>query len=392
VPMRSALPYVAVLVVCTATASAAMCCPFCEAPSLTLTEQLNQADVAVLVQYVESKSADREQGFAGETTYEVVDVVHDAAENYKHGGRIKLDRDRAAKRGDLFLLLGTKAKGVEWSSPLEVSETSFQYMKQAPPKEANTSERLKYFVRFLEYPDPLVASDAYSEFANAPYKDITPIADTFPREKLREWLTDSDTPATRLGLYGLMLGLAGNDEDAELMKQKITESTQDFRLGIDGIMAGYLLLEGEDGLQLIDDTKLRDADIPFSETYAGMQALRFLWTYAPERVSKERLRESMRILLERPDLADLVVTDLARWEDWSITDKLWEIYHDEEYNIPSIKRAIVRFFLVAERAKTDDMENPQPLETAEQAKEYVATLRAEDPKTVQAAERFFFLN
>ena len=27
-------------------------CPFCEAPSLTLTEQLNQADVAVLVQWV----------------------------------------------------------------------------------------------------------------------------------------------------------------------------------------------------------------------------------------------------------------------------------------------------------------------------------------------------
>ncbi len=390
--MRSALTYLAVLVSVAATAEAAICCPFCEAPSLTLTEQLNQADVAVLVQYVESKAADREKGFAGETTYEIVDVVHDAGENYKHGGRIKLDRDRAARRGDLFVLLGTRGNGVEWASPLEVSETSFQYMKQAPPKEANTSERLKYFVRFLEYPDPLIASDAYGEFANAPYKDITPIKDTFPREKLREWLTDPETPATRLGLYGLMLGLCGTAEDEELMRKKITEPTQDFRLGIDGIMAGYLLLTGEEGLKLIDDTKLRDADIPFSETYAGMQALRFLWTYAPERVSKERLRGSMRILLDRPDLADLVITDLARWEDWSITDKLWELYHDDEYNIPSIKRAIVRFYLVAERAKTEDMENPQPLETAEQAKEYLATLREDDPKTVQAAERFFFLN
>ena len=390
--MRSALPYLTVLICFAAATSAALSCPFCEAPSLTLTEQLNQADVAVLVQYVESKAADREKGFAGETTYEVVDVVHDAAENYKHGGRIKLDRDRAAKRGDLFLLLGTKGNGVEWASPLEVSEASFQYIKQAPSKETNTSERLKYFVRFLEYPDPLIAGDAYGEFANAPYADITPIKDTFPREKLREWLTDPNTPATRLGLYGLMLGLCGTEEDKKLMEQKITEPTQDFRLGIDGIMAGYLLLTGEEGLKLIDDTKLRDADIPFSETYAGMQALRFLWTYAPERVSKERLRESMRILLDRPDLADLVVTDLARWEDWSITDKLWEIYHDDDYNIPSIKRAIVRFYLVAERAKTADMENPQPLASAEKAREYLVTLRRDDPKTVQAAERFFFLN
>jgi hypothetical protein len=100
----------------------------------------------------------------------------------------------------------------------------------------------------------------------------------------------------------------------------------------------------------------------------------------------------MRVLLDRPDLADLVITDLARWQDWSITDRLMEVYHDDEYNIPSIKRAIVRFYLVAERAKTEDMENPQPLETALKAKEYLATLRQEDPKTVQAAERFFFLN
>jgi hypothetical protein len=390
--MRSAIPLIALLVASLSAAQAAVCCPFCEAPSLTLTEQLNQADVAVLVQYVESKPADREKGFAGATTYEIVDVVHDAAENYKHGGRVTLDRDRAAKRGDLFVLLGTKGNGVEWSSPLEVSETSFQYMKQAPSKETATSERLKYFVKFLEYPDPLVANDAYAEFANAPYKDIAPLADTFPRDDLRKWLTDPDTPATRLGLYGLMLGLCGNDEDAELMRQKITEPTEDFRLGIDGIMAGYLLLVGEDGLQLIEDTKLKSADIPFSETYAGMQALRFLWTYAPERVEKERLRGSMRVLLDRPDLADLVITDLARWQDWSITDRLMEIYHDDEYNIPSIKRAIVRFYLVAERAKTEDMENPQPLETALKAKEYLATLREEDPKTVQAAERFFFLN
>jgi hypothetical protein len=390
--MRSAISLIALLVASLSTAHAAVCCPFCEAPSLTLTEQLNQADVAVLVQYVESKPADREKGFAGATTYEIVDVVHDAAENYKHGGRVTLDRDRAAKRGDLFMLLGTKGNGVEWSSPLEVSETSFQYMKQAPSKETATSERLKYFVKFLEYPDPLVATDAYAEFANAPYKDIAPLADSFPRDDLRKWLTDPNTPATRVGLYGLMLGLCGNDEDAQLLRQKITEPTEDFRLGIDGIMAGYLLLVGEDGLQLIEETKLKSADVPFSETYAGMQALRFLWTYAPERVEPEQLRGSMRVLLDRPDLADLVITDLARWQDWSITDRLMEIYHDDAYNIPSIKRAIVRFYLVAERAKTEDMENPQPLETALKAKEYLATLRRDDPKTVQAAERFFFLN
>ncbi len=30
----------------------------------------------------------------------------------------------------------------------------------------------------------------------------------------------------------------------------------------------------------------------------------------------------MRMLLDRPELADLVIADLARWEDWSVQDKL----------------------------------------------------------------------
>src|SRR5688572_16597220 len=148
--MRFVLTLAASLVLVDSAAQAALCCPFCEAPSLTLTEQLNQADVAVLVQWVESRPANREEGFAGATTYEVVDVVHDAYDTYTHAGRITLDLHRAAAKGDLFMLLGTKGTGVEWSSPLEVSETSFQYMKQAPTKETAPAERLKYFVRFLQ--------------------------------------------------------------------------------------------------------------------------------------------------------------------------------------------------------------------------------------------------
>ena len=169
-------------------------------------------------------------------------------------------------------------------------------------------------MRFLEYPDAMVATDAYGEFAIAPYKDIVPIKDEFPREDIRKWLTDPETPKTRLGLYGLMLGLCGTNEDAQLLRDIIAQPTQDYRIGIDGIMAGYLILTGEQGLPLIEDNKLRNVDAVFSETYAGMQALRFMWTYSPETIPADRLRASMRILLDRPDLADLVITDLARWE------------------------------------------------------------------------------
>ncbi|MEW4531154.1 MAG: hypothetical protein ACF8PG_01495 [Maioricimonas sp. JB045] len=371
------------------SAPALLACPFCEAPSLTLTEQLNQADAAALVQWVKGEPADREKGFPGTTTYEVIEVVHDSSGTLKPKLPVVLDRYRAGKKGDLFLLLGTQTDSLEWSSPLEVTETAFQYMKQAPTKETPTQERLAYFMQFLEYSDPMIATDAYGEFANAPYEDITPLAKKMPVKKLRQWIQDENTPATRLGLYGLMLGLAGTDEDAELMKKKILEPTEEFRLGIDGIMGGYLVLTGEEGLAVLDKHKLQDETIPFSETYAAMQALRFMWTYGDGRISKQRLRASMRILLDRPELADLVITDLARWQDWSVTDRLMELYGQDGYDIPSIKRAIVRFFLVAEKAKTAE---GAPAPHAAKAAQYLATLRETDPKTVKAAERFFFVN
>jgi hypothetical protein len=379
-------------------------CPFCSAPSLTLSEQLAQADAAVLVEYVEGQkpapASAETAGGAGSspakkrvdasTTYRIREVIHGPREILKKGDSITLARYRAGKKGDLFILTGTKGTTIEWSSPLEVTEASYKYIAEAPKPEEPAAKRLKYFLNFMEFPDQLVANDAYAEFSNAPYNDITAISDAMSRENVRKWITSPDTPATRLGLYGLMLGLCGKDEDAKLMEAKITEKTDDFRLGIDGVMSGYLLLKGNDGLDLIDKTKLENRDIPFSETYAAMQALRFMWTYGEERVEKERLRKSMRVLLDRPELADLVIADLARWKDWEIQDRLMDLYGADEYNIPSIKRAIVRYMLVSTKDKPagDNVEIP---EHVAKGQKHLDALREQDPRTVKEAERFFFL-
>lgn len=230
-----------------------------------------------------------------------------------------------------------------------------------------------------------------------------------PREKLRKWVTSPETPATRLGLYGLLIGLCGNGDDAQAIEKRIVQETEDFRLGIDGLMSGYLLLSGNEGLEVIEKTKLKDASVPFSETYAAMQALRFMWKYAEGRIEPERLRESMRILLERPELADLVIADLARWNDWGVQDRLMTMYRrtqepakktadgeevQDPYNIPSIKRAIVRYMLVSSKDAADEAVAGKDAKLPEhvvKGRKYVEELRKLDPKTVQQAERFFFL-
>jgi hypothetical protein len=386
-----------------------------------LAEQLAKSDAAVLVQWVSAEMPDKES--VGSTTYVIVEVARspgkppadakkpaktDSAEpgealakpvvgsvlkSLEKGKRITLERHRAGKAGDLSILLGslTSSGAIEWGNPMEVTESLYQYMIQAPSPEAAPEKRLSYFLKFLEAADPVISGDAYQEFANAPYKDITALADKMPREKVRKWVSDPQISAGRLGLYGLMLGLCGTIEDSQIMEQKILEKSEDYRLGIDGVMGGYLLLTGEGGLEVLESAKITDPKVPFSETYAARQAILFLSSYSAGKIPQERLIKSLRLLLEsRPEMADLTIADLARMKDWGLQDRLMELYGTDAFDVPAVKRSIVRFMI----ASTKDV----PMGAAQQipahveiAKRNIETLRKRDPKLVSEAEKFFFL-
>ncbi len=402
--MRRVLQSIVAAVVLAVFTAAGLACPFCSAPSLTLGEQVDQADVSVVIVWVSGEPG--QDDAPGSTTYRVQRVIKGPPT--LSGKTIVLPRYRAAKPGDLFLLMGNGAENVQWGSPVEVSPTVIQYVTQAPPRSAPITQRLEYYLQFLEHPEKTIADDAYAEFANAPYEDIARIRDRIPREKVRKWLESPTTPVTRTGLYGLFLGLAGNEADAAWMEKRILEPTQDYRLGIEGIMSGYLLLTGERGLNLLDRTKLaattlvdasgrpivgddgKPLPLPFSETYAAMQALRFMWTYGGGKIKPERLKQSMRLLLDRPELADLVIADLARWKDWSVRDRLVRMYGQAPYDVPAIKRAIVRYLLVCAKDNPGNP-NPPPQHVVD-AQRALETLRARDPATVRQAERFFFVD
>lgn len=376
--------------VMTLSAGVALACPFCSAPSLTLTEQVAQSEAALLAGWAGGKPAKEDD--AGTTRYRVLDVAVQSKDwPIKTDESISLPRYRAGKEGDLALLLGIRgASSIDWNSPLEVTRDSYAYIKEAPRPEEPTTERLKYFLKYLENPDEAVATDAYGEFANAPYGDITPLSKEFPRDELRKWVASDKTSPSRLGLYGLMLGLCGKPEDASIMEERIFKTGDEFRLGVDGIMGGYLLLTGEDGLKKLTDRKLIDKSVPFSETYAAMQALRFMWQYGDGRIPAENLKASMRTLLDRPELADLVIADLARMQDWSVQDSLMSLYGKEEYDIPSIKRAIVRFLLASQKAGAA-AEGKPAAEHAAQAEKLLAQIESSDPKTVRDAKRFYLI-
>lgn len=387
----------ALLCATTSSQARAHFCPFCDAPSLTLAEQIEQTEHLLLAKWTGGEEPTDES--AGTVRFKIVAVSKSINDAFKVGQEVELPQYEEGDKEAFYILMGPNTKLTDWHVPSEATMAAWEYVSNIPlPAEGDQEkiERLAYFLDFLQDPHVTVSNDAFGEFASAPYEIIKPLKDRMPREKLRKWIMDPETPVTRLGLYGLLLGLCGQKEDAAAMEYKILHPDADFRLGIEGVMSGYLIITGEDGLKVLEQAKMHatsytnkdgeEQKLPFSETYAAMQTLRFMWSYEPDRIPKQRLKQSMRMLLSRPELADLVIADLSRWKAWDVQKPLMEMYDEAEFDIPSIKRAIIRYMYYA---STDVPEDTEELpEHAVLALKHLAALEAKDPKTVRDTKRF----
>jgi len=327
----------------------------------------------------------------------VVEVIHDSTGLWHKDGMVNVALRSQSDEASQWLVMGNYDPAVpDWETVTTVSPALIEFLKAAPDLETDPEALVQHLVRHLEHDDPLVAAAAFDALEYAfPQPYITTlssqsVAAILPRDKLRELVQNPEKSTLRLGLYGVMLGFCGNDEDVKLMEQRVVETgDNDYRLGIEGVMAGYLLLTGERGLATIDNTKLEDEKAPFGESYAALQALRFMWQYGDGKIPPERLKQSLRLLLARPALADVVIADLARWKDWAVMEDLMKLYGEGEYNVPSIKRAIIRYMFAAMKDVPMDAKETDPLPAhAAAAKKHLETLRAQDPKLVKDVKRF----
>lgn len=375
-------------------------CPFCDAPFLVMSEQIRECDHLLLGKWIGGDKPKDRRG--GTSRYRIVDVAFSTGNRFRAGDTIEIPRYVAGTERATYSLMGPEERFEDWHSPSEVSAEGWTYLANIPPPSIDPveqSKRLLYFLNYFEHSDQMISDDAFAEFAAAPYDAVVPLSDRLPRDKVLTWMQDSQTAPARVGFYGLLVGLCGQPDDAAILEKKILILDADFRPGIDGVMAGYLLLTGEEGLRKLEDAKMRakvainaegrEIELPFSETFSVMQALRFLWTYEPDRFGKERLKQSMRIILDRPELADLVITDLARWKDWSVQDRLMSMYDDDQFSNPAIKRAIVRYlqFCSRDKGETSATGTTSQPDYAVKAEKNLKVLEEKDPSTVRDARR-----
>lgn len=364
-------------------------CPFCTVTT-TLTERIEQSETCCVVEWMSGRAGDPDRVDPGATQVRIVHIFQDKTGRHTHGEIVPLSSFSPGQPGDRFLLFGIPAEGgaLQWEGLLECPPELLAYLLQRPPEGRPNVERLGYFLGFLEHPQETIAVDAYAEFARCPYEDVVALADRLPRAALHRWVSEP-APETgriaRTAFYGMLLGLCGTDEDAQMLERLILTPSDDLRVEIGGLMAGYLHLRGEAGLQRLMQ-HVYAPETPASDAFAFLQAVRFQWDFGGGRLPRERLRAALHPLVENPQLTELALADLTRWEDLALVDRLIVLLDRPEFERYDVQRAIVGYYLTLSRLDPAGR-TPEEQAAIAAAARHLAALRARDPELVELTER-----
>jgi hypothetical protein len=353
--LRRLLSFVMALPAWALLISLAPACPFCGMQGPTLTGEVAQAKLVLYGQLTNAK----EQANGDGATDLIVETViknelagkkDDPLRNKTENGAVRLERYLPPLgEGDKYRYLVYcdffRGKVDPYRViPVKDADMAKYLLGALEHKDEPIGKRLRYFFDFLDSPDLEISNDAYKEFGNADYKDYKDIAKDLPAKRVAGWLKDEKTPAFRYGLYTLMLGHCGKPEHADLLRKMLDDPAKRLGSGVDGMLAGYIMLKPKEGWAYTCDI-LKDAKKEFVIRYAALRAVRFLWDARPDLVSRKELKEGVTALLDQSDIADLAIDDLRKRECWDMTDRVLALRTSKSYEIPIVRRAILRFAL-----------------------------------------------
>ncbi len=352
--------------------NAALACPFCTSVAMTFTDQLSGQDVVVAAKLVELPELPEKPGSdLPRATFEITNVLK-GKQFVDVGMEFKALLVGRYKPGKEFLVMGVDPPSIVWTTPIKASDRLIRYLTDIQTLPESGADRLAFFQDYFEDEVSSIAFDAYDEFAKAPYADLIDLKDRMDRQKLIDWVKDPDVAINRRRLYFTMLGVCGTDTEADAIEQMITDGGTSNLRGLDALLASYLCLKGEAGVPLVEEKFIRNEKSEFTDTMAAVSALRFHATEV-EIIDRDKIVAAVRALLDRPKMADLIIPDLARWEDWSVMEKLVTLFKESADDKRWLRVPIVSYLIAC----------PLP-----KAKEYLAELEKLDPASVERANLF----
>lgn len=351
-------------------------CPFCSAVSQTFSEEIATMDVVAIAELQEAGeisklSTSDPQAEVPKSTFVITDVIK-GDQFIEQADTFQTIYFGEAKKNRSFLAMATDAPNLMWSTPLILTERAREYLgKLGTLPEGH--ERLAFFQDYLEDEDEMLARDAYDEFAKAPYADVISLKPKMDREKLVAFVKDRDVPSNRRRLYFTMLGVCGTKTEANLLEGFMESDDRKAKAGLDSMLACYMILKGEQGLDRVDELFLKNKAAEYADTYAAIMAIRFHGSEI-DVIPRTRLVKSLRHMLDRPELADLVIPDLARWEDWDVMPRLVDLFIAADENSSWVRVPVINYLRAC----------PRPT-----AAERIEDLKKVDADAVKRAMTFF---
>lgn len=242
-------------------------------------------------------------------------------------------------------------------------------------KDKSAADRLRYCFEYLNNPEYEVAIDAYREYAKADYKDYMSMAKTLNPDIISGWLKDPNTPSFRYGLYASLLGHCGKEEHGKFLRSLIDDPEKRKGSSVEGLFAGYHMIQPKEAYAHLCNL-LKDAKQEFVLRYSCLRTIRFLWEQRPDLVPQKELIDGLGLILAQADMADFAIEDLRKYKRWEMTDQVLDLREKKDFEIPVVKRAILRFAL----------QSPAP-----RAKTYVEAERRRDAELVRDAEELLKL-
>jgi hypothetical protein len=352
-------------------------CPYCDPRRPTLAQTINENDVAAIIELVELPpgTADGDQFAPGlgdtipKSKFRVLEVLK-GAEHIKNLKTIETIYFGESPVGSQFLITGIDPKAITWSMPISLSKSGRQYISDLLKLPETGPDRLAFFMKYLEDKEELLRQDAYDEFAGSNYDDMKALAPRMPREEILARIKNPEVSGSRRRLYFTMLGVCGKKEDIAFLEGLLKSEDRKQREGLDAIIGCYLAIGGPDGLHLVEELYLKKND-NFVDTNSALQAVRI----AEEStiLKKPDAAAAFRRLLDNPKMADLVIPDLARWQDWTAIDRLVELFLKADPDSNWIRVPVLRYLQVC----------PLP-----EAKRQLARLEKVDPDSAKRAAAF----
>lgn len=304
----------ATVLLCVSAAAAA--CPIClGAGQSTTAEQLADAQQAVLAVPT-----------ADPSRFRVVEVLRGARPSsgtieggYPRSGPVT---DASTPKGQTLLLVRSDplpawvvlgAAGTEhaaWLRKLAVGRHADEFGTQ------EWRTRIGLVVPYLEHRQPLLAEIAYGNLAAAPYAALRTAKPRLDARAVRAWLADPEL-AGRQRLYLLLLGIAGNPQDAAAIEQRLEAAWHAHAAtNLASMIAADLELRGAARMSWLEERYLRDRTRSGAEIEAALLALSVQGN-ANAVIPRERVIQSYRMFMkERPEIAGYVAPDLGAWQYW----------------------------------------------------------------------------